>query len=105
MDTGARRSTSNGNAAGSSYDRRRRKLWLLSPESGFGGDGVSVPCHLEFSDRCLVYVTFETLTTDRIVPGIEGGTYERGNIRPACSPCNVEHGSRLGLARRGLAVV
>lgn len=85
------RGTSNGNASGSSYDRRRRRAWLLDTF----GDGVKAPCAF-----CGVLVDAETLTVDRIVPGCEGGTYRRGNIRPACGPCNVEHGSALGVARK-----
>lgn len=100
MRSGDRRSTSNGNSTGSSYARRRRKLWLLSPDAGFGGDGKWVRCHLRCSPKCLVWVTFATLWVDRIKPGCEGGTYARGNIQPSCGWCNMAHGSRLGLARR-----
>jgi hypothetical protein len=39
-----------------------------------------------------------TITVDRIVPGRDGGTYRRNNIRPACGPCNSETGGAL--ARR-----
>lgn len=95
-----RRSTSNGNAAGSSSQRRARKLWLISAEAGFGGDGVSVPCHLKCSDECLVRVTIVTIWVDRIIPGCEGGTYRRGNIQPSCGPCNMSHGGKLGAKRR-----
>lgn len=42
----------------------------------------------------------DALTVDRFVPGIEGGTYALGNCRPACLPCNLERGGRLGSERR-----
>jgi len=85
------RGTSNGNARGGSADRRARKLWLLSaPE--FGGDGEKVPCAF----GCGALLTFETITVDRFpVPGCRGGTYRRGNIRPACGGCNSFHGGTL----------
>lgn len=41
-----------------------------------------------------------TVTVDRIKPG---GTYARGNIRPACGPCNEKTGGALGAARRAAA--
>lgn len=51
--------------------------------------------------RCGTLLTDGTLTVDRIIPGCEGGTYRRNNIRPACGPCNSETGGAL--ARRGKA--
>lgn len=94
----SRRSTSNQNARGSSKDRRARKIWLLSPAAGHGGDGTSVPCAF----RCGARVTIETIFVDRIVPGCYGGTYARSNIQPACGPCSHAEGGRLGPIRRGL---
>lgn len=94
----ARRSTSNRNVRGSAQDRRRRKLWLLSPEAGHGGDGEKVACAF----ACGTILTFETLWVDRIVPGAYGGTYVRSNIQPACEPCQLDEGGRLGQVRRGL---
>jgi len=48
-------------------------------------------------------MTIDDLTVDRVIPGIEGGTYARGNIRPACLKDNTERGGRLGAQRlRGL---
>jgi hypothetical protein len=85
---GAPRGTSNGNAAGNAADRRRRRQWLLDTF----GNGVVAPCLL----GCGELVDAITLTVDRIVPGCRGGTYRRGNIRPACGPCN----SRRGGAER-----
>jgi len=91
----------NGNQRGSAATRRARKRWLLDTF----GDGVTVMCHLEVSDECEMDLTLETLTVDRIVPGCEGGRYVRGNIQPACKPCNDLQGGRLRVARRqGLQV-
>lgn len=87
------RGTSNSNSRGGSKDRRIRKQWLLD---NFG-DGESAPC----SFNCGTLVTFTTITVDRFpISGIEGGTYKRGNIRPACGPCNSSDGSSLGAARK-----
>lgn len=49
---------------------------------------------------CEVPMVLADVTVDRVVPGIEGGTYGRGNIRPACRADNLERGGRLGAARR-----
>lgn len=88
------RGTSNTNARGSAADRRRRKAWLLAEF----GDGISAVCSF---DGCDVMLTFTTITVDRYpVPGIEGGGYSRGNIRPACAAHNSEHGGRLTHERR-----
>jgi hypothetical protein len=35
------------------------------------------------------------VTVDRIIPGRDGGTYRRNNIRPACGACNSETGGKL----------
>lgn len=81
----------NGNERGSAEGRRRRKQWLLDTF----GDGTTVMCHLELSDRCEMDLTFETLTVERIVPGCQGGRYVRGNIVPACRPCQDHQGGKL----------
>lgn len=105
-----RRGTSNGNAAGSSEDRRRRKAWLVETyradvdlkETAFMtfatplGEGTpACRCY-----RCGTLLTVETVTVDRIIPGALGGTYARNNIRPACAPCNTHTGAKLGASRR-----
>jgi hypothetical protein len=69
---------------GSSYDRRARKQWLLSPAAGFGGNGTTVPCAAHPDES----LTYETLTADRKVPGSQGGTYRRTNLRPMCLSAN-----------------
>lgn len=45
--------------------------------------------------RCGVLLTVDTVTVDRIIPGCEGGTYRRNNIRPACGTCNSSTGGAL----------
>ncbi|MEU7814084.1 HNH endonuclease [Pseudonocardia sp. NPDC049154] len=85
------RGTTNRNARGSSYNRRTRRAWLLSTF----GDGETAPCY-----RCGTELDDSTLTVDRKIPGCEGGTYRRDNIRPACGSCNSETGGQLGGERR-----
>lgn len=91
------RGTTNRNARGGADQRRARKAWLLAEF----GDGASAECALSAHPRCLGRVTMDTITVDRYpVPGIEGGTYRRGNIRPACPVCNYSQGGKLGNERR-----
>lgn len=82
----ARRGTSNTNDRGSAESRRIRKRWLLS----WFGDGISCPCY-----SCAEPLLYSTLQADRIIPGVLGGTYARGNIRPACGPCNRRSGNAV----------
>lgn len=102
------RGTSNGNSSGSAEDRRRRKQWLLKTyradvdgqvpnrEVGYlwavphGMGEMACRCY-----RCGRLLVFETLTVDRIIPGCQGGTYRRNNIRPCCGPCNEKTGGAL----------
>jgi 5-methylcytosine-specific restriction endonuclease McrA len=90
--TSTRRGTTNRNDRGGSEARRRRKLWLLTEF----GDGTKAPCW-----GCGDKVDYDTITVDRIVPGIDGGTYARENIRPACEDCNILDGNRVRNERRG----
>ena len=85
-----RRGTTNRNARGSVYDRAARRAHLLAKH----GDGHTCPCY-----RCGVALTGATITVDRIVPGRDGGTYQRANIRPACEPCNSATGGALSRRR------
>ena len=92
---------------GSAANRRARKQWLLSPESGWGGDGEKVQCW-NYAE-CGTYLSFYTMEVDRIIPGwmcevcgeacrdhdearlghpFSGGRYVRGNIEPSCGGCN-----------------
>ena len=93
----------NSNERGSSADRRARKLWLLSPGAGWGGDGETVPCW-----DCGVVLEYPDLIADRIIPGERGGTYRRDNIAPHCLPCSCRQGQfrtvQLAAARRANGV-
>lgn len=90
------RGTSNGNDSGNSTDRRRRRQWLITQ---FGDGEGRAPCRAELHhDECPGFVTVETLTVGRIVPGVQGGRYTRDNIRPEFGMCNSRHGG--GLRRR-----
>lgn len=94
-----RRSTTNRNSRGGSAQRRVRKQWLLDTF----GDGTTAVCMLQLTERCEGTVTFETLTVDRYpVAGVDGGTYRRNNIQPACAPCNEYQGGLVGAARKRL---
>lgn len=89
------RGTSNTNTRGSSYARRARKIFLLVTF----GDGYTCPCHF-----CGIEVDWFTITVDRIIRGIDGGSYRRGNIRPACGFCNSSDGSlEMHARKRGVA--
>ena len=85
------RGTTNTNCRGSAEGRRLRKLWLLDTF----GDGYTAPCTF-----CEVELDYGTITVDRIVPGCEGGTYARSNIRPACLTCNSLEGTALRERRK-----
>jgi 5-methylcytosine-specific restriction endonuclease McrA len=111
------RGTTNGNRRGNSEDRRRRREWLvetyranvdltwdwfgsqrfdwLPVEVSCGAGEPACRCY-----RCGCLLTVDTVTADRIIPGAEGGTYRRNNLRPACGPCNSETGGALGATRR-----
>lgn len=90
------RGTTNRNVRGNTSERRARKLWLLDEF----GDGVTAPCLIDWDMHCLGTVTVDTLTVDRYpIPGIDGGTYARGHIRPACGPCNSRAGTALRESR------
>jgi hypothetical protein len=54
------------------------------------GDGVTALC----SFGCGTELSFDTITVDRYpIPGCKGGTYQRGNIRPACARENSADGA------------
>ena len=92
------RGTTNRNARGSAAARRARRQYLLDTF----GDGTTCRCHY-----CPAILDIVTLTVDRIIPGILGGTYKRDNIRPACLHCNSVEGTvlreRLKLQRKPVA--
>ena len=88
---GLSRSITGNDKRGSSYDRRARRAWLLSPEAGWGGDGEKVPCS---EPGCGAMVNMRTMYVDRIIPGEQGGTYRRDNIKPHCGSCSHKQGQR-----------
>lgn len=85
------RGTSNTNDRGGAPSRRARKAWLLS----WFGDGITCPCY-----SCAEPLLYSRIQADRIIPGVLGGTYARGNIRPACGPCNRRSGNAVREAIR-----
>jgi hypothetical protein len=94
-----RRGTTNRNKRGNTRDRLSRRLWLVATfRANFDlafrlmvplGRGLSAcRCY-----RCGELLTENTVTVDRVVPGCQGGTYRRNNIRPACASCNSSTGA------------
>lgn len=51
--------------------------------------------------RCGDLLHDGTLTVDRIIPGCNGGTYARTNIRPACGMDNSSTGAPLASVKTG----
>jgi hypothetical protein len=111
----ARRGTTNGNVRGGSKDRERRREWLVATYRANLdvlvvrlGNGQEI--HLDTIRgrgepacrcyRCGRLLTVNTVTVDRIVPGCQGGTYRRDNIRPSCQPCASATGAALGNERK-----
>lgn len=103
------RGTTNRNERGSSYARAARRKWLVATfranvdvsDLKFRcGDSTCDMNHGYFAVRlgvgtpacrcyrCGCLLTENDVTSDRIVPGCQGGTYARNNIRPACLNCN-----------------
>lgn len=94
-----RRGTTNRNVRGSAKDRQRRREWLVAT---YRADcdvatiltNLVLPVSLGTATpacrcyRCGRLLTVDTVTVDRIIPGCQGGTYRRDNIRPACGTCN-----------------
>jgi hypothetical protein len=68
---------------GNSYDRRRRKNWLLKTY----GDGTTVKCV-----HCDKQLDYDTLTVDRKDPL---GRYTYANIQPSCLRCNTSRSRKL----------
>jgi len=105
----SRRSTSNGNASGSSYARAARRRWLVDTFGWRLPDGTGLvlcwSCGVPLLEHHDPEAPGQHVTVDRIVPGCEGGRYVRGNIRPACWICNTSDGGRLGAALRLAALL
>lgn len=114
----ARRGTTNRDVRGGTPARRARRAWLLStyasdvpgccrcyrcghllynpddPPSGYTTDGDGELRVKITQGELWVLSTVYPMTVDRIIPGCQGGTYRRTNIRPACGGCNSETGGR-----------
>lgn len=75
-----------GDRRGSNKDRSDRKVWMISPIAGFGGDGTKVPC-----SHCGCMLDYDTVEADRKE---EGGSYRHSNIQPSCRSCNVRRNRR-----------
>lgn len=111
-----RRGSTNRNSRGSAADRRRRRQWLIVTYRA-NVDAVVIPVQKVYDNdpgvrvigktglgngvpacrcyRCGDLLVEDTVTADRIKPGVQGGTYRRENIRPACGDCNSETGGPL----------
>jgi hypothetical protein len=82
------------NQRGNTKDRRVRRQWLIDTF----GDGKEAQCAF---DDCSQMLDIHTITVDRFpIPGVEGGRYVRGNIRPACGYHNSQDGAQLAMNRR-----
>lgn len=120
-----RRSTSNANVRGNSTARRRRREWLVetfaadvvwATREGYSGtpvirltdaDGLRKLATAGWTIvkvcrcyRCGTLLSADDVSPDRIIPGCEGGTYRRNNIRPSCLDCQTKTGSALGHQRK-----
>jgi hypothetical protein len=106
----ATRGTTNRNVRGNTVDRLRRRQYLVDTYRAdvdiveeaviYGSRWIATGPPGEGTPTCRCYrcgglLTVDTVTVDRIVPGVKGGTYRRSNIRPACGPCNSETGGAL----------
>ena len=100
MNVATIRGTTNRNARGSSHDRRARREKLYQANAVTDEYGDYVTCQLELSPECEVVLSIDTLTVDRVVPSIDGGTYQWDNCRLACAPCNSYQGGQLAAQRR-----
>lgn len=70
---------------GNNRDRALRRAYLLSAAAGFDGNGETVLCFW----KCGTVLDAATLEVDRFpIAGVDGGSYRRDNIVPACASCN-----------------
>lgn len=97
-----RRGTSNGNDRGSTTARRARRAWMMQTyASDVPGYARCFRCGIllynpDDAPQFAEYLHWvRPLTIDRIIPGCNGGSYRRNNIRPACGTCNSETGGKL----------
>lgn len=89
--TEAQRQVSNGNVSGNSKARAARRRWLLSSH----GDGTTASCAFGCGTMLVDDNTAPNhIWVDRYpIPGRDGGTYRRDNIRPSCSNCQTREGA------------
>ena len=88
------RSTSNKNVTGNYRDRARRRARIVArdgwPEARLVCCAWCAVPLLQDEDPD---APGQSVTMDRVVPGIRGGTYADDNLLPACTPCNSSRGS------------
>lgn len=70
--------------------REREKARALRASPWWKRRCASGVCHY-----CGAQVGAKALTMDHLVPIIRGGVSTRGNVVPACKPCNTAKGHRL----------
>lgn len=70
--------------------REREKARALRASAWWKRRCSSGVCHY-----CGAQVGARALTMDHLVPIIRGGVSTRGNVVPACKPCNTAKGHRL----------
>lgn len=127
------RGTTNGNVRGNNTTRRQRREWLVetyradvdAPKASDNRPprtereaeaffylvdmplGTGLPACRCY--RCGTLLTVDTVTVDRIKPGVDGGRYGtarqdaregRTNVRPACAACNSETGGPLATRKK-----
>ena len=66
------------------------------------GDGEFVACFRQESPHCLYVLDVTNVSPDRLVLGVNGGSYRRGNIQPACLPCQCYQGGQVGPVQKSL---
>lgn len=109
----ATRGTTNRNDRGSAAQRRARRAWLVDvfgwrvtlPDGSEVGLVCCYRCEVVLLEHDDPSAPGQGVTADRIVPGALGGRYVRGNLRPACGPCNSETGGHLRVALAAVAAL
>lgn len=108
------RGTTNGNVRGNNTTRRQRREWLVDTYRADRdvADYATEPATFTPACRCYrcgILLTVDTVTVDRIKPGVDGGRYGtarqdaregRTNVRPACAACNSETGGPLATRKK-----
>ena len=113
------RGTTNTNERGNTKDRAARRKWLVETFRSDvdlilnqWGDVVRVVPAALLAElvspfdgmvrlptcrcyRCGRPLTEDTVSPDRIKPGVAGGRYTRDNIRPSCDGCQIITGNQI----------